>query len=710
MIHEYSGLHGNLMGRFRPSLIRVVGAASDLRIVCFLLLLCCTDLIGAPSDLNFERTEARAPCVNVDPLGKPLFGDLHVHTSYSFDAYTSSVRSDPWDAYRYAKGEEIFVPAADGKKLLGVKIPRPLDFAAITDHAEFLGQLSVCTQDSSALGYWWPHCAITRSTNQWVQLIAVDWWTRLAGQKTAEKEVSMACSLSDCDAAGNDTWSQIQQAAEDHYDRSVNCEFTTFVGYEYTDAPDRNNMHRNVIFRNAEVSAVPISTYETGRYNFPGLWQALREQCIDTDTGCDVLAIPHNSNLSGGLMFRDPLTQQELDDRLFFEPLVELIQHKGASECRFDRFRGIGLDTEDELCDFEQIPGDNLGMLGTVNGIVRTVRAEETVIEDFARRNMVRNVYKDGLAYGQENGINPFVMGVIGSTDTHSATTGAAEEDSFSGHLGRRDSEFRNVQDHFYSSAGGHAVVWAQENSRDAIFSAMRRKETYATSGTRPTVRFFAGSELPDDLCDNHNAIAAAYSTGVPMGGSLDVVAETVPLKIYVSAAKDPGVQGNPGTDLQRVQIIKGWVDAEGISHEQIYDVAGNAENGARVDESNCNRIGSGAANLCAVWQDPEFDAEQPAFYYARVLENPTCRWSTLQCQAAGVNPFDEQCAVQAELANELAQTEKGADGDVYGKCCLNAAEQPFYSPVIQERAWTSPIWYRQATVDKVVKIEKASP
>ena len=245
-------------------LARFLSQVSDIRIVCMLLLvLCGTDLLAAQSLYNFKRTETRAPCRDAEPLGKPLFGDLHVHTSYSFDAYTSSVRSDPWDAYRYAKGEKILMPAADGERQLGVKIPRPLDFVAITDHAEFLGQLGVCTQDSSRLGYWWPHCAITRSTNQWIQLIAVDWWTRLAGQQTAEKEVSMACTFSDCAVAGRDAWTQIQQAAEDHYDRSENCKFTTFVGYEYTDAPDRKNMHRNVIFRNAEVSVAPISTYET---------------------------------------------------------------------------------------------------------------------------------------------------------------------------------------------------------------------------------------------------------------------------------------------------------------------------------------------------------------------------------------------------------------------------------------------------------------
>ena len=651
--------------------------------------------LGFPSAaLTFERTEDRRPCDEHIENRKPLFGDLHIHTSYSFDAYVSSVRSDPWDAYAYAQGKPLSIPAADGKSVLEVQIDRPLDFAAVTDHGEFLGQLSVCTLDSSRLGYWWPHCGMTRSSNQWVQLLAVDWWTGLSGQKKSEKSYSFACALSDCSSAGTDIWRSIQRAAEDNYDRSKNCSFTTFVGYEYTDSPDRQNMHRNVIFRNSSVIQSPITTYETGRYNFPSLWKGLREQCLNTGTGCDVLTIPHNPNLAGGLMFRDPASQRELLDRALFEPVVELIQHKGASECRFDKARGVGLNTEDELCSFEQVPGDNLGMLGTVNGIVRTERAELKPLEQFHRRNMLRNVYKDGLAYQAVNGVNPFVMGVIGSTDTHSATAGSASETEFAGHLGRRDSEFRNVQDHFYSNPGGYAVVWAEENSRDAIFSAIQRKETYATSGTRPKVRFFAGPDLPTTLCDDANSITKAYEMGVPMGRAIPR-SDKAP-RFFVAADKDPGFANNRGTDLQRIQIIKGWVDQDGSSHEKVIDVAGTADNGATVDPENCDRIGQGWAKLCTVWQDPEFDPDAPAFYYARVLENPTCRWSTLQCQASGVNPFSAQCQQEAEIANETAREKQHADGDIYGKCCLDPEKEPFYSPAIQERAWTSPIWYLQ--------------
>ncbi len=646
-----------------------------------------------PASLAFERTETRAPCAHFDGNRQALFGDLHVHTRYSFDAYISSVRATPWDAYRYAKGEAIGIPGADGESMLRNRISRPLNFAAVTDHGEYLGQIEVCTGDPGRLGYWWPHCAMTRSTGQWTQLIALDWWSGLSGQKEDEKAYSFACTLSDCVSAGKDAWQRIQQAAEDHYDRTEACEFTTFVGYEFTDSPERQNMHRNVIFRNHDVIDAPISTYETGRYNFPELWRGLREQCIEQPGNCDVMSIPHNPNLAGGLMFRDPESEAELNDRLFFEPVVELVQHKGASECRFDRLAGAGLGTEDEFCTFEQVPGDNLAMLGTVNGVVRTELAAPKPLEDFARRNMVRNAYKDGLAYGQDKGVNPFVMGVIGSTDTHTALPGGADEEGYAGHLGRRDSEFRNVQDHFYANPGGHAVVWAEENSRDSIFEALRRKETYATSGTRPTVRFFGGNGLPEDLCERPDAIAEAYEAGVPMGGALEESVE--PLRFFAVAHKDPGVEGNPGTDLQRIQVIKGWVDELGQTHERVFDVAGGP-NDAGVDPQTCGRVGTGAKSLCSVWQDPEFDPSQPAFYYARVLENPTCRWSTLQCQAAGVNPFSENCAGEAAGASERAH-ELGADGDVYGKCCLAENEQPFYSPVIQERAWTSPIWYKQA-------------
>jgi len=641
----------------------------------------------------YVRTEQRQPCDDYEVLRQPLFGDLHVHTSFSFDSYLSSQRNNPYDAYRYAKGETLMVPSASGESVVAAKIQRPLDFASVTDHAEFLGEINICSQDASELGYWWPHCMMMRSDNIWVQLLAASWMTALGGQGDSPPERSFVCTLEDCDAAHANAWNMIQDAAEKHYDRSSACQFSSFVGYEYTDARAQNNMHRNVIFRNDRVTDTAISVYDTGNMNFPLLWQRLRNECIEGDEGCDVLIIPHNPNLAGGNMFRTPLSPAEAKERLFFEPVVELIQHKGASECRFDKLRDVGLATEDELCDFEQIDSDNLHMLGSVNGVRRTERASLVSMEEYARRNMVRNVLKDGLSVGREMGINPFKMGFIGSTDTHTATPGAAAEDNYVGHLGKRDAEYRNVQDHFFSNPGGLAVVWAEENSRDAIFSAIRRKETYATSGTRPIVRFFGGENLDADLCAHPGGIAEAYRQGVPMGGDVAGGATGKPLRFMVSAKKDVGLPGAAGVDLQRIQIIKGWVDENNVTHERVVDIAGDANNGATVDAENCALLGRGAAQLCAVWQDDQFDPGQDVFYYARVLENPSCRWSTRQCQAAGVNPFADNCAQQAERETELAQ-QQGASGDVYGKCCINPEEMPFYSPVVQERAWTSPIWY----------------
>lgn len=645
----------------------------------------------------FERTEERAQCSDYNPLRTPQFGDLHVHTRYSFDSYVSSQRNDPWDAYRYAKGEPIMLPDADGKQTVKAQLRRPLDFTSVTDHAEFLGQINICTEDSSKAGYWWPHCIMTRSQSFWTQLLAASWWVSLGVASDASaRDYSFACTLSDCDEGTAEFWTKIQQAAEDHYDRTSACSFTTFVGYEYTDAPGHKNLHRNVIFRNERVTERPISTYETGSKNFPELWYQLRSQCIEGGKGCDVLAIPHNPNLSGGLMFPDPIDEREARERLFFEPVIELTQHKAASECRYDRIAGRGLFTEDELCDFEQAKADNLTMLGTVMGKIRTDDAKPVPLENFGRRNMARNVLKDGLALEANTGINPFKFGFIGSTDTHSATPGGAEEDNYVGSLGRRDSDYRNVQDHFFDNPGGLAVVWAEENARDAIFEGMRRRESYATSGTRPTVRFFAGWDYADDLCNAPDMIAQAYAGGVPMGGDISPPTSSDASHgpaLLVSALKDPGPPGRAGTDLQRIQIIKGWTSADGSTHERVFDVAGDPKNGADVDPNTCAPRGEGAANLCSVWRDPDFDPAQRAFYYARVLENPTCRWSTLQCQAAGVNPFANNCSEQAKIATAAAH-ERGGEGDVWGTCCLDPKTEPFYSPVIQERAWTSPVWY----------------
>jgi hypothetical protein len=537
---------------------------------------------------------------------------------------------------------------------------------------------------------------MTRSGNIFLQFLAADnWQSSGVSDENSERERVSVCGYpgSDCPASLLEFWQNIQKAAEDHYDRSAECAFTTFVGYEYSDAPGMKNLHRNVIFRNERVPEIPVSTYETGSQNVPELWRRLRQDCLEGASGCDVLAIPHNPNLSGGLMFPDPADLKEAQDRAFFEPIVELVQHKASSECRFDRLLGRGLDTEDELCTFEQNQTDNLSSLGVVFGSMRAPEGAPVPIDAFGRRNMVRNVLKDGLILEQETGFNPFRLGFIGSTDTHSATPGAADEDGYLGHLGRRDSGYRNLQDHFEDNPGGLAVVFAEENSRDAIFEGMRRREVYATSGTRPTLRFFGGFGIAADTCERPDRIAQGYSQGVPMGGELTSAPKGASLRFMVSALKDVGTVGRPGVDLQRIQIVKGWLDSEGQAQEKVLDVAGRADNGASVDPETCAPKGKGHAELCTVWEDEGFDSARPAFYYARVLENPTCRWSTLQCQAAGVNPFASDCREQAERAEEVQ--DHGAFGEVYGRCCLKEFEESFYSPTIQERAWSSPIWYR---------------
>lgn len=638
-----------------------------------------------------QATESgEQPCRHFSETRLPFFGDLHIHTRYSFDSFLSNQKNTPDGAYRYAKGEKIILPSPTGEQTVTAQIDRPIDFAAVTDHGQFLGEVALCDSDPWTLAWWHPTCLMSRTKNLWVQLYAASQWTLSGGMDGEAPERSMICTLGDCQTAAINIWDDIQRAAHDHNDESADCRFTTFVGYEYTQGERGANLHRNVIFKDEKVTKLPISVFDTNN-QVPELWRQLKDQCVDNGEGCDVLAIPHNSNLGGGYMFPDPASGEELRNRLTLEPLVELVQHKGASECRFDRLLQVGVSTEDELCDFEQIPSDNLHMLGSVEGKMRSAQGEAVSVDQFHPRNMMRNVLKDGLALEQRLGVNPFMPGFIGSTDTHTATAGGAQEQGYVGHLGSRDSGFRNIQDHFVSNPGGLAVVWAEENRRESIFHAMRRREAYATSGTRPIVRFFAGN-YSEDLCEQPDAIAQAYRDGVPMGAVLNTAAKQDGPRFFVSAQRDPGTTTSPGNPLERIQIIKGWVDENGETHERVVDVAGSPINDLGVDPLSCEVTATGANSLCAVWTDPSYDARESAFYYARVLESPSCRWSTRQCQSLGVNPLAENCQDQLVNARGLTQ-ELGASADAFDNCCIDASLEPFYSPVIRERAWTSPIW-----------------
>lgn len=618
----------------------------------------------------WERTETRAPCTSFSTLRAPYFGETHVHTEFSFDAVSGGINHGPRDAYRFAAGQSLALPAGTGSRT--VQLQRPLDFAAVTDHSEFFGEVQVCLVPGLP-GYDSTDCQTFRAaipqtdqqSSPGVQLFGI----RLTSLTPSRFPF---CSGGDCAIQASLVWQDMQAAAEEFYDRSADCSFTSFVGYEYTGNPNVQNIHRNVIFRNESVPALPISYFEEPTPQ--GLWAQLRSQCTDAGSGCDVLAIPHNSNLSNGIMFlpenadSSPLTAGDAAERAAMEPLVEVYQHKGDSECH------PLLSPGDEQCGFEKWTSDRIGVPPGIFG---------PFIPEGG--SFVRNTLMEGIAQEEQLGVNPFRFGLIGATDSHNATPGLVDERDYggAGHLGLRDStpELQLVPLGFgvvggvEASGGGLAVMWAEENSRDALFAAMRRREVYATSGTRPIVRFFGG-RIPSNVCRQGTVAQTGYESGVPMGGEIGPVAQRP--RFVVQATRDPGAPGFPGTPLQRVQIVKGWIDAGG-AHEKVFDIAGSALNGA-VDDTTCLTSGSGADELCEVWTDPEFDRDQRAFYYARVLENPICRWSTLLCNANGVD-----CSAPGSIPPGFEE------------CC-----DPARPRTVQERAWTSPIWYRPEGVARL--------
>jgi hypothetical protein len=630
----------------------------------------------------FRRTESRERCASYDRHRRPFFGDLHVHTTFSFDAYINGNElNDPTDAYEFARGLAKEVPGGGQNRT--IQLRRPLDFAAVTDHSEYFGETRICLT-KGAPGYDSFHCQTFRGdADPPLDLSAFDHWG-LNLITPALGDIDTCNTPGVCDAAATTVWNETRAAAEQAYDRTSACTFTSFVAYEYTGSTGGFNGHRNVIFRNEKVPPFPTSAFETGGTNPPALWRALKDTCIDAVRGCEVLAIPHNSNISGGTMFPEPQSVEGAMARAFFEPLVEVSQIKGASECRFDHMAGRGAGTEDELCAWENRPPQT-------QAEVPGGPESEVDIDHYPLSNMVRNVLKTGLDVERRLGVNPFKFGLIGSTDTHNGTPGAVEEDELTGTHGFEDDtpEERISGRHIYENPGALAVLWAEENSRDALFEAMRRREAYGTSGTRPVVRFFGGWSFNKSLCRKRLPIRRAYAVGVPMGADLRRRRGNRPLRFFAYAMKDAGTPDHPGTDLQRIQIVKGWIAPDGTPHERVFDVAGDATNGAGVDHDTCEPTGRGAAELCTVWQDPTFDPLQPAFYYARVLENPSCRWSTRVCKGLGVDPFSPLCQVQA-----AARAQIDSDTD-WANCCLHATNDPFVTPVTQERAWTSPIWYR---------------
>jgi len=638
--------------------------------------------------IPFEQTESREPCAAYVEQRQPLFGELHIHTGYSQDAMLVGVRTTPADAYRFARGEEVSLsgPLSNPEKVRPHRLRRPLDFAAVTDHAEYLGPVSICL-DPTASGYDTKACRTARGEwNPWwiptmifkrLAVLRSDDWTSYL---RAVPKRSPICDQreQECERAAVDTWQVMQQSAEDAYDRSERCAFTTFMAYEFTAAPDNLNLHRNVIFRNAEVPERAYSAIDAG--NDPKrLWDHLQRECLDAGNGCDVLAIPHNSNLSLGAMFADPADANEARLRRDLEPLVEIYQHKGNSECYFD---ASGMGTNDELCGFERIAMSSL-KIGLFGG------------EEVPPRAYVREALKRGLGLHRELGVNPFEYGLIAGTDNHNGTPGDTRERDWEGAFGGIDADLKafpiNRMTGAYAtfSPGGLAVVWAEENSRDSIFAALRRRETYATSGTRPVVRFFGGFGFESDMCGSKDFVAKGYALGVPMGGRLAPPSHGSAPRFAVWAVKDLGSDDEEGADLQRIQIIKGWLDADGRTHEAVYDVVGNRLNGAQVDPVTLDPLGTGAVELCTVWEDPDFDPAEPAFYYARVLENPTARWSALQCRQTGVDIFAD-----AATCKKQVRENQGYLAEYLTACCPD--EQGNYSVehVIQERAWTSPIWY----------------
>ena len=568
-----------------------------------------------------------------NPLNNVYFGDLHIHTNISSDAYLFGNRLDMDTAYLFAKGET----GATLRTGEYVEISRPLDFAALTDHAETFGRRQACESPGAS--------DVARAACDQLEVPSLIGFMQLRQRAEQRPPVRPMAVFNDNPklerSYAAETWQQVQMAANRHYEPG---RFTTFAAYEYSPAmPDRGKNHRNIVFRGNDVPKYAVSSFDA--ISEIELWRQLEATCT---ADCQFLTIPHNMNKTWGLAFAgetiDGVAYAEEDWKLRErnEPLVEMFQIKGSSECSM--MFGAG----DEECGFEQF-------------LPPCAKGQETSC--LPTTSMARDGLRIGLELEDEIGVNPLEFGMVGSTDTHNSNPGDTEEwdyrgaTSFASSPAARRMSPDNVTGIRNNNPGGLAAVWAPENTREALFDAMKRKEVYATSGTRIVLRMFAGFELPADIAETAD-LTAAYEHGTPMGGRLNAIsAGGNAVSLFVWATQDP-----ISAPLARIQIVKGWIE-NGESHEAVYDVACGgsalnpttakcAPNGATVDLSDCSWDTTvGASDLKATWTDPDFDSAEDAFYYARVVQNPTCRWTTYDSLRLGLAPLADSHTTVSEMA-----------------------------------------------------------
>ena len=603
----------------------------------------------APTDLPGNRQYSPYPEQTFP--NRVFFGDTHLHTSFSADAGMIGNTLGPEEAYRFARGEKV--TSSTG---LPAKLGRPLDFLVVADHAEGLGATPAIANSD-------PIMLDTELSRKLVGLTkagkpdqAFDVWNR-AGQGGANPLVTDERLI-------RPAWARMTEIA-DRYNEPGR--FTAFIGFEWTNHPGGDNLHRVLVFRDGKEQAGQVKPFGRDDTTDPEkLWEWMA--AYEENTGGRLLAIPHNGNMSNGLMFDDvtltskkPLDRDYAERRARWEPLYEVTQMKGDGEAH------PFLSAEDEFADFETWDKASFG--------------PNPKTRDMLPNEYAREAYKHGLAYEARLGVNPFKFGLIGSTDSHTSLS-TTQEDNFFGKvvvlepsadpirfeevIAGRPAPKGSQMFARETSASGLAAVWARENTREALWDAMARKEVYATTGTRIRVRVFGGFGFtPEDL-QRSDFAAHAYANGVPMGGDLANAPEGKASAFLVQALRDPD-----GANLDRLQIVKGWLDADGKPQERIYDISvsdgrkigpdgrckdpvGNTVNIEEATYSNA----IGDAVLGAYWQDPEFDSSRRAFYYVRVLEIPAPRWTTYDAKFFKVKRPEDVPAS------------------------------------IQERAYTSPIWY----------------